>query len=202
MITMTKVQCLEMLDAFVKKNGRVPRMDEFINANGLPSKNTVVKYNGDILTLLRCRYPQYYINWDAKKIRLAVDIFLKERGCYPKVHDFVEKNNLPTIKEFEKYCGYIPEVLAEWYEDYLPRVHQWSKEQVIEAISRFVLKHNRLPKVNEFNRSNRLPGHKMVRDYCGTLSFLYEKYFPEYVPNKKLLNGWMHLFIKTNDCPK
>lgn len=182
-----KKELLERIDAFVRIHERLPKRNEFTVTNGLASIHTMTKYLGNIKDLFNKRYPQYITErkWNEEKVKLAVDEFIKTNGRYPLTIDFCSKNNLPSRMVIGHYIGSVQKKLAEWYPDYVPKVYKWDKQNIAEAVGRFVKDNRRLPTCYELNSIHGLPNCSTIKVHHGGLKKFFSEFFPEYEIHKK-----------------
>lgn len=182
-------EILKKIDEFVRKNKRVPKMSEYTVANGLTSKNTVIKYLGDINTLLKNRYPEYFLHkWDADRIRKSVEIFRIRHQRLPLMKEFSEKNNLPSITEFKKYCGDAYKTLKQWYPEFENPNRRIPKDEIFLMIDQFVEKNGRMPTVDEYREENGLPSYTTVKKRCGNNEQILNERYPHLVIHRRKWN--------------
>lgn len=182
-------ELLKKIDDFIKKHNRLPKMTEYTVANGLASKNTVIKYLGDINTLLKNRYPEHFSDkWDANKIRRSVEIFRIRHQRLPLMKEFTEKNNLPSITEFKKYCGDVFETLKQWYPEFEKTNKMIPKDEILLMIDQFVEKNGRMPTVSEYREENGLPSYTTVKKRCGNNEQILNERYPHLFTYRKQWN--------------
>lgn len=189
-------ELLKNIDAFVVKYGRPPKMAEFKAEYGLVSRNTVIKYLGDIKKLLKQHYPEYYKEeWDATKIHRSVELFRIRHQRLPLLKEFNKANNLPNTMEFKKICGDIYHTLKSWYPEYEMRNRELTKEDIYSMIDRFIEQNGRFPIAKEYRKESGLPCYEVVKKHCGDIREILKEKYP-YLSMRR--NKWSIEEIKSN----
>lgn len=125
-----KEQIIEVLDAFVISEKRLPSYKDFYRArvNGLPSAEVLQSNFGDWRRMLQERYPEYEFTDDKLKFSTieegrnamitAIDKFVKENSRPPKNNELVQVTNISRVT-ISKYLGMpILEYCKENYPQY------------------------------------------------------------------------------------
>ena len=135
-----KEKIIEVLDAFVKSEKRLPSYKDFYKArvNGLPSAEVLQKNLGDWRRMLQERYPEYEFTDDKLKFSTieegrnammrAIDEFVKENDRTPKNDDLVKVTNISRVT-ISKYLG-MP--IAEYCKNKYPQYYEEKEEIKLE----------------------------------------------------------------------
>ena len=140
------------------------------------------------------------MQWNKKTIENSILAFVEENGYLPHPSDFATNDSLPSRKTFsrnmdmnpvEYYLEKYPELCSKGYTDRLPKSYVEERERILKQLDDFVEKNHRIPKKDELTGKGGLPTNWQVRKYCGNITSLALKRYPEYC-NRKYNDYWLH----------
>lgn len=140
------------------------------------------------------------MHWNKKTIENSISTFVEENGYLPHPSDFATNDSLPSRKTFIRYMGknpveyYLekyPELCSKGYTDRLPKSYVEERERILKQLDDFVEKNHRIPKKEELTGKGGLPTKWQVGKYCGNITSLALKRYPEYC-KRKYSDFWLH----------
>lgn len=163
--------------------------------NHLPSYMGFQKYTGETLGQYLARvYPELANQkrpltkpspkWTQETIQQATDRFFQKYGRYPRGNEYCIKFGLPTHNTFMAHFG-MP--AGRYWRQRYPLSTQWTEENALDAIRRFIDQNGRLPQRKELGKEGHLPQWSDLKQLTGALTWnaFKKKYFPEFIPRKQ-----------------
>ena len=173
---------------YILKNNTSPTSKDFRESNDLPSyyiaKNILNRspisygieiYNDSIkhgLITGDIKEGKIGINWNAEKVQEAIDNHIIKYNKLPKMNELRPGNGLPSYGIAAKHLKPSPVIycnqrLQELKEKNLATGDikegkidiNWTAEKVKKAIDNYIIKYNKLPKMNELRPGNCLPNY-------------------------------------------
>lgn len=164
----TKEFLLSELKRFESENGKPPTSVDLDKKNtGYPSRKTYVKYFnsfGDALfeagfefrnieTFLRTKpLPKGIKRFTKEMIKNCIDEFINIHNRVPSLKEIESVPNYPIRADFRKLYGSYNEAIKDM--GYVPaNVHQYTDNELEDAIFKFYMENDRPPSILEFNNS-------------------------------------------------
>lgn len=139
------------------------------------------------------------MNWNRDSIEKSISVFVNKYGYLPHPSDYKENDSLPSRETFKRYMGtnpveyYLekyPELCSKGYTDRLPRKYVEEQERIFRQLDEFVEKNHRLPEQEELTGKCGLPTYWQVKKYCGSITSIALKRYPEYC-TRKYSKNWI-----------
>jgi hypothetical protein len=161
---------LAAIAAFADRHGRRPRSAELGNANELPDHSTVVRYCGSLTQALAeagCPRPERPA-WDRASILTALERFADEHGRAPTWDEW--KTSAPD----HPYADQVSCEFGSWPDairaaGLRPARQPYDREEVLAALSDWMLEHGRAPKPAEWrpDPARGVPTLSAIRKHFG-----------------------------------
>lgn len=183
----TAEQCIQALELFLDREGRMPRISEQGSKAGLATPVTFRRAVG-------CSYAEYgrrsneSMCWTAEKCMAAVDRFVQNNGRRPRLQSEANlSSGLPDPKIFLQRTGItMGTYLKNKYPELptpksleLPAPQKsgrvWTKDRIIEATDRFMEIYGRYPAAAEYGIKYGLPSHNTILAHFGIPAGVYWK---------------------------
>lgn len=181
----TAERCIQALEAFLDREGRMPHMSEQGSKAGLASPKIFRKAVG-------CSYAEYgrryeeSPRWTAEKCMAAVDRFVQKNGRRPRLQSEASPSSgLPASDTFLRHTGMTmgAYLKSKYPELPAPRSLQlpvprecgkvWTKDSIIAATDRFIERYGRYPKTGEYSMKYGLPTHNTFLAHFGITAGAY-----------------------------
>ena len=175
----TAERCIQALEAFLDREGRMPRFSELGTKTGLATPVIFQRAVGCGYSEYRSRYEES-MRWTAEKCIAALDRFVQKNGRLPKIH--VEANSssgLPCPRTFQKHTGMTMGVYlkGQYPELSTPRSLElpapeecgriWTKDRIIEVTDQFIETYGRYPTEEECSMRYGLPTRNTISAHFG-----------------------------------
>lgn len=175
----TAERCIQALEAFLDREGRMPRFSELGSKTGLATPVIFQRAVGCSYSEYRSRYEES-MRWTAEKCIAALERFVQKNGRLPKIH--IEANSssgLPCPRTFQKHTGM---TMGAYLKDQYPELSTprslelpapeecgriWTKDRIIEATDRFMEAYGRYPSAKECSVRYSLPTRNTISAHFG-----------------------------------
>lgn len=183
----TAERCIQALEAFLDREGRIPRISELGSKSGLASPKIFRNAVG-------CSYAEYsrrfeeFTRWTAEKCMTAVDRFVQKKGRRPKIQSEANSSSeLPAPKIFLQRTGItMGTYLKNKYPELpvpksleLPASQKsgsvWTKDSITAATDRFMETYGRYPTSEEYSIKYGLPSRNTILAHFGVPAGVYWK---------------------------
>lgn len=183
----TAERCIQALEAFLDREGRMPRISEQGPKAGLAGPVAFRKAVGCSYSKYGCRSDEP-THWTAEKCMAAVDRFVQKKGRRPKIQSEANSSSgLPDPKIFRQYTGMtMGSYLKNKYPELpVPRFLElpapqkcgriWTKDRIVEATDHFMETYGRYPAVEEYSMKYGLPTRNTILTHFGVPAGVYWK---------------------------